>query len=91
MSYDLWSRLRYVLSPQFDIYEQVASKVYGYVADIGCGTGFGTHLLTRSAVQVHGFECDENALRFAERSFENGKVKFHAGDITAMGGGAVCD
>jgi 2-polyprenyl-3-methyl-5-hydroxy-6-metoxy-1,4-benzoquinol methylase len=92
MSYDLWSRLRYVLSPQFDIYEKVAEAVYGYVADIGCGTGFGTHLLTRSAVFVDRFECDEGALNFAARTFTNGKVKFHQGDITKMGGsGAVCD
>ena len=38
MSYDLWSRLRYMLSPQFDIYETVSKVVHGDVADIGCGT-----------------------------------------------------
>ena len=35
MSYDLWGRLRYMLSPQFDIYEQVAEVISGNVLDVG--------------------------------------------------------
>ena len=82
MSYDLWSRLRYMLSPQFDIYEQVAKTVSGLVADIGCGTGFGTHLLSRNADYVTGYEVDDAAMRFADRTFSNGKVNFHSANIT---------
>ncbi|OEU68395.1 MAG: hypothetical protein BBJ57_02195 [Desulfobacterales bacterium PC51MH44] len=80
MSYDLWGRLRYMLSPQFDIYEQVAKVVHGKVADIGCGTGFGTHLFARNA-KVDGYEIDETARDFAQRAFSNGKVRFFEGDI----------
>jgi 2-polyprenyl-3-methyl-5-hydroxy-6-metoxy-1,4-benzoquinol methylase len=82
MSYDLWSRLRYVLSPQFDIYEQVANAVDGKVADIGSGTGFGTHLLTRNAIHVDGYEVDEAAYNFAKRSFSNGHIEFFNESIT---------
>jgi len=82
MSYDLWGRLRYMLSPQFDIYEQVAKVVHGNVMDVGCGTGFGTHLLARRASHVTGCEIDEKALRFAERAFSNGKIAFYSFDVT---------
>lgn len=73
-----------MLSPQFDIYEQVSKVVHGEVADIGCGTGFGTQLFARNATMVNGYELDETALKFAERTFANGKVKFYSGDITSL-------
>lgn len=83
MSYDLWGRLRYVLSPQFDIYEEVAKVVSGEIADVGSGTGLGTHLLARNANVVTGYDVDEGACSFAQRTFSNGKVGFLRGSITA--------
>jgi 2-polyprenyl-3-methyl-5-hydroxy-6-metoxy-1,4-benzoquinol methylase len=77
----LWNRLRYVLSPQFDIYEQIAGCVAGEVIDVGCGTGFGTHLLLRGANAVRAYEVDSETLKFAERVFSNGKMSFHYGNI----------
>jgi len=77
----IWNRLKYVLSPQFDIYEQVSKIVRGSVADIGCGTGFGTHLLTCNAKAVTGYEIDEDALRFAERVFPLKSLMFSYGDL----------
>jgi 2-polyprenyl-3-methyl-5-hydroxy-6-metoxy-1,4-benzoquinol methylase len=77
-----WNRLRYVLSPQFDVYEQVAEIVSGEVLDIGSGTGFGTHLLARKASYVTGHEIDEAALKFSQRAFSNGNISFSQGDIT---------
>jgi len=74
-----WNRLRYVLSPQFDIYEQVAKHVYGRVADVGCGTGFGTHLLAVRADEVFGYDSDTSAIEFAKRAFP--MIKFGYGDI----------
>lgn len=71
-----------MLSPQFDIYEQVAKTVSGLVADIGCGTGFGTHLLSRNADYVTGYEVDSTAMGFAQRAFSNGKINFYGADIT---------
>lgn len=79
--YGLWNRLQYMLSPQFDIYEQVSKVVYGKVADVGCGTGFGTHLLTRNASEVMGFEVDPTAFKFAKRAFGNGSIDFSNKDI----------
>lgn len=82
--YEIWNRLQYLLSPQFDIYEQISKYVKGKVVDIGCGTGFGTHLLTRHAQEVHGVEIDARALKFAQRVFSNGTLLFHQADITKM-------
>jgi len=79
--YEIWNRFQYMLSPQFDIYENAAKVVRGKVADIGCGTGFGTHILTRNATEVHGYEIDNGALRFCQRVFGNKKIWFHYGDI----------
>lgn len=71
-----------MLSPQFDIYEQVAGMVYGRVADVGSGTGFGTHLLSRNTERVRGYEMDEHARGFAQRAFSNGNIQFYELDIT---------
>ena len=81
--YGIWNRLQYMLSPQFDIYEQVSRIVSGNVLDVGCGTGFGTHLLTRNADYVLGVDVDEIAIEFATRAFSNHKIKFHCLDIAS--------
>jgi len=91
MSYDLWGRLRYMLSPQFDIYEQVAKVVSGNVLDVGSGTGFGTHLLARTARHVVGYEVDRTAMEFADRAFSNGNISFSQVDITKPIGPAGYD
>jgi 2-polyprenyl-3-methyl-5-hydroxy-6-metoxy-1,4-benzoquinol methylase len=80
--YEIWNRLQYVLSPQFDIYEQLSRRVKGKVADVGSGTGFGTHLLTRNAKKVHGYEIDPRAREFSQRVFSNGNLSFYCVDIT---------
>jgi 2-polyprenyl-3-methyl-5-hydroxy-6-metoxy-1,4-benzoquinol methylase len=82
--YEIWNRLQYVLSPQFDIYEQIAKIVKGRVLDVGSGTGFGTHLLARHANEVHGLEIDPRAHQFSDRVFSNGNLLFNQGDITKL-------
>ena len=82
MSSVYWNRLRYVLSPQFDVYEQIARIVSGKVADVGSGTGFGTHLLCRGADRVDGYEVDPDAKEFSQRCFSNGVIRFYEADIT---------
>lgn len=77
----LWNRLRYVLSPQFDIYEQIARIVRGRVADIGSGTGFGTHLFSVNAKEVCGYDISDPALNFSQRVFPLSKVCFRYGNI----------
>lgn len=77
----LWNRFKYVLSPQFDIYTEAAKVVRGRVADVGFGTGFGTHLLTVQAKEVIAFDIDEDAINFAEKVFPLPKLRFTYGDI----------
>jgi len=79
--YLIWNRLKYVLSPQFDIYDIVKKVVRNKVADIGFGTGFGTHLLNMNAKEVYGYEIDENAIRFAKAVFPFKNLHFEYGDI----------
>lgn len=65
----MWRRLKYMLSPQLDLYNSIAKKVEGLtVLDVGFGTGFGTLQLTRTAKMVTGFEIDEEAVRFASQT-----------------------
>ena len=79
--YGIWNRLQYMLSPQFDIYEQVSKVVSRSVLDVGCGSGFGTHLFTRQAEIVRGIDLDESAINFADRAFSNGSISFSCTDI----------
>jgi len=78
----IWNRLKYVLSPQFDSYEQVAKVVRDKVADIGFGAGFGMHLFGARAKEVYGYEIDEHAIQFAKRVFPFKSLHFNYGDIT---------
>jgi 2-polyprenyl-3-methyl-5-hydroxy-6-metoxy-1,4-benzoquinol methylase len=77
----IWNRIRYLLSPQADIYEKLYPVVRGIVADIGFGTGFGTHLLSINAKEVCGYEVDERAIAFARRSFPIKNIRFEYGNI----------
>lgn len=70
----LSNRLKYVLSPQADIYKQVSEIVSGWVSDVGCGLGFGSNLLLNKAKFVCGYDIDSNYLEFAKWCFP--KVKF---------------
>lgn len=79
--YLIWNRFKYVLSPQFDIYNVIRRIVRNKVADIGFGTGFGTHLLNVNAKEVYGFEIDENAIQFAKAVFPFKNLHYEYGDI----------
>ena len=79
--YLIWNRLKYVLSPQYDIYNIIKKVVRNKVADIGFGTGFGTHLLNVNAKEVYGYEIDENAIQFAKDVFPFRDLHFEYGDI----------
>jgi 2-polyprenyl-3-methyl-5-hydroxy-6-metoxy-1,4-benzoquinol methylase len=79
--YLIWNRFKYVLSPQFDIYDVIKKVVRNKVADIGFGTGFGTHLLNVNANEVYGYEIDENAIQFAKAVFPFRNLHYEYGDI----------
>lgn len=76
------NRLRYLLSPQFDVYELVAKMVEGRVLDVGFGTGFGCHLLAMRADELLGVETNADCVNFARRAFPNDNARFELGDIT---------
>jgi len=80
--YLLWNRFKYVLSPQFDIYHEISRAMRDKVADIGFGTGFGTHLFNVKAKEVYGYEIDEDAIQFAKSVFPFKNLYFEYGDIT---------
>jgi 2-polyprenyl-3-methyl-5-hydroxy-6-metoxy-1,4-benzoquinol methylase len=77
----MWNRLKYVLSSQFDIYESISKLVRGRVADVGFGTGFGTHLFLINSKEVFAYEIDPQAVQFAQRVFPMPTIQFKYGDI----------
>jgi len=87
MSDILWNRLKYILSPQFDIYNKIKDLISGDVADIGSGSGFGTYLLSINAEAVVGFDSDESAIKFSKSVFAFKNVNFVFGDIVVGIGG----
>lgn len=76
----LTNRLKYVLSPQADIYKQVSEITSGWIADVGCGLGFGSNLLLRNAKLVCGYDNNIEYLNFAKWCFSN--IKFLNHDIS---------
>jgi 2-polyprenyl-3-methyl-5-hydroxy-6-metoxy-1,4-benzoquinol methylase len=72
-----WRRYEFAL-------DQIAARAA--VADLACGTGYGSVLLARKAASVLGVDIDEAVVGAARRRysrFEN--VEFRAGDLRAIG------
>lgn len=87
MSEGIWNRLKYVLSPQFDIYKQLSNHVSRSVLDIGSGTGFGTQLLSKNASSVVGIDTDPLAVDFAQKAFGHlHNVEFYQSDAMDVQG-----
>jgi 2-polyprenyl-3-methyl-5-hydroxy-6-metoxy-1,4-benzoquinol methylase len=81
----LWRRLRYMLTPQFDLYKNIAPKLNGkLVLEVGFGTGFGTVQLAGFAKEIHAIEPDADAVHFAEQVFPLGDVDWFQEDITKL-------
>lgn len=89
MSDILWRRLRYMLSPQFDLYKSIAPRVYRkFVLEIGFGTGFGTIQLAQCAKTVVAIEPDSNAVKFAQQVLPIPNIMWGEGDIVNIPGHA---
>jgi 2-polyprenyl-3-methyl-5-hydroxy-6-metoxy-1,4-benzoquinol methylase len=85
MSDVLWRRLRYMLTPQWDIYNSISKRVRDLVVmDIGCGTGTGTLQLARYAKTVAGCDIDSEAVDFAQQVFGQRNLGFTVLDVMAL-------
>jgi len=65
-------------------YRFAASHVAGMrVADIACGTGYGSHTLRETGAQeVVGVDVSQEAIRYARRKYQTASVVFHIADAT---------
>ena len=79
----LWRRLRYMLTPQFDLYKNIAPKLKGLdVLEVGFGTGFGTVQLAQYADWIGAIEPDADAVAFARQVLPIKHVLWMQRDIT---------
>jgi 2-polyprenyl-3-methyl-5-hydroxy-6-metoxy-1,4-benzoquinol methylase len=82
----LWRRLRYMLTPQFDLYKNIAPHLEGqWVLEVGFGTGFGTVLLAKHAKHIDAIEPDKDAVAFAQMVLPIDNILFQQNDITEEG------
>ena len=67
----LWSRLKYLLSPQWDVYLSLREHLRGQpnVLEIGFGTAAGTMLYADGVRRLTGIEINPDAVEFAKSMF----------------------
>jgi 2-polyprenyl-3-methyl-5-hydroxy-6-metoxy-1,4-benzoquinol methylase len=81
----LWRRLRYMLTPQFDLYKNIAPKLKDLeVMEVGFGTGFGTVQLAQYTKFICAIEPDADAVNFAKQVLPLKKVFWLQDDITEI-------
>ena len=68
---------RYAVARQF---------VYGRIADIACGCGYGTHLLAKNpdVTEAVGIDMAEEAIAFANKEYSSDRVTFVRGIATEL-------
>ena len=75
-------RLRYLLTPQWDIYISLKDRLKGAtVLEIGSGTGSGTLLYASEAKSVDAIELDRHAVQFASEMFPAKNIRWICTDI----------
>jgi 2-polyprenyl-3-methyl-5-hydroxy-6-metoxy-1,4-benzoquinol methylase len=79
----LWRRLRYMLTPQFDLYKNIAPKLKNEnVLEVGFGTGFGTVQLAQYAYKIIAIEPDADAVHFARQVLPLTNILWIQADVT---------
>lgn len=79
----LWRRMKYMLTPQHDIYSSLKEKVMGAsVLEVGFGTGAGVLQYAMAARSVDAIEVDSGAVHFAKEMFPLSNVRWIEADIT---------
>lgn len=72
-----------VLQPHVARYAWALQWVDGrFAVDLGCGTGYGSFMLSWAARQVVGIEREMEAVMFARQHFTAANLEFRQGDIT---------
>ena len=81
----LWRRLKYTLTPQWDLYASLPDIVSGKnVLEVGFGTGAGTVMYAPNAFWVDAIEIDPGAVSFARAMFPLTNVQWLLGNVTNM-------
>lgn len=82
MSDVIWRRLKYMLSPQLDLYTNISPLTKGKnVLEVGFGTGFGTLQFASYAVQIDALESNEDAVKFARDTIDLPNINWIHSDI----------
>lgn len=79
-------RMRYFLTPQFDLYRNVRKLLDGerrLILDYGCGNGVGSVILKRNGWEVVGIDSDEEAITFAQDAWGH-MITFDHTDWTTL-------
>ena len=78
----LWRRLRYMLSPQWDIYQSLRERFDNRtVLEVGFGTGAGVLQYASKVHSVDAIELDQGAVDFAQKAFPIKNVEWIHSDI----------
>jgi 2-polyprenyl-3-methyl-5-hydroxy-6-metoxy-1,4-benzoquinol methylase len=78
----MWRRIRYMLSPQWDIYTSLRGRFKGKnVLEVGFGTGAGVLQYCYDARKVDAIDPDPGAVDFAQKSFPVANVDWLLDDI----------
>lgn len=80
----LFRRLRYMLSPQLDLYRSIGQDFLGDVLEVGFGTGFGTLQLASNANKVLAIEIDQAAVEFARYCLPVANVEWQRRDVLEL-------
>ena len=66
--------LRHVFAYDFAINNLLAEK--SSVLEVGCGSGYGTHLISGKVRQVVGLDVDKNTIGYTSRKYGSEKCRF---------------
>ncbi len=59
------------------------------VLDVGCGIGYGSHILAERAAGVVGMDRDTPAIRYAERHYKAPNIAYQVRDVDTLGVGVA--
>ena len=77
----------YIKSRHVERYAVVRQYCYGVVADIACGSGYGSFLISKNpdVKKVIGIDSDKKIIKFAKRKYKKNNVEFHCMDMEDYG------